>query len=63
MNYMLDKLKVHPNGEKIIDMAYDIVDKIKEDERFNDSEKLLIVDLILAKINYDLFKISGDKSE
>ena len=63
MNYMLDKLKVHPNGEKIIDVAYDIVDKIKEDERFNDSEKLLIVDLILAKINYDLFKISGDKSE
>ena len=63
MNYMLDKLKVHPKGKEIIDMAYSVVDKIKEDVRFNDSERLLIADLILAKISYDLFKVSGDKSE
>lgn len=63
MNYMLDKIKIHPKGEEIIKTAYEIAEQIKKDEKFNDSEKLLVVDLVLAKINYDLFKISGDKSE
>ena len=60
---MLDKIKIHPKGDEIIKVAYDIVREIEENEKFDDSEKLLVIDLIVAKINYDLFKNNKKKSE
>lgn len=63
MDYMLDKIKIHPKGDEIIKVAYDIVREIEENEKFDDSEKLLVIDLIVAKINYDLFKNNKGKSE
>lgn len=60
MNYMLDKLKLHPKGEEIIKVAFEIAEKIESDDRFLANEKLLLMDMIVAKINYDLYKISGD---
>mgnify|MGYP003489073967 CR=1 FL=1 len=29
MNYMLDKLKLHPKGEEIIKVAFEIAEKIE----------------------------------
>ena len=63
MDYMLDKIKVHPKGDEIIKVAYDIVREIEENDKFDDSEKLLVIDLIVAKTNYDLFKKDKGKSE
>lgn len=63
MDYMLDKIKIHPKGDEIIKTAYDIVREIEENEKFDDSEKLLVIDLIVAKINYDLFRNNKKKSE
>ena len=60
MNYMLDKLKLHPKGEEIIKVAFEIAEKIENDDRFLNNEKLLLMDMIVAKINYYLYKISGD---
>ena len=49
--------------DEIIKVAYDIVREIEENEKFDDSEKLLVIDLIVAKINYDLFRNNKKKSE
>lgn len=60
MNFMVDKLKLHPKGEEILKVAFEMAEKIENDNRFNKSEKLLLIDMIITKINYDLFNISGD---
>ena len=62
MDIMLDKLNNHPKGKEIIEESYKIVDSIKNDKRFNESEMLLLVDLVHTKMTYDLFKI-GKKSK
>ncbi len=60
MNYMLDKINVLEKKDDIIDSAKEIVKMLKDDEKLNDSEKLMSIELALALLNYDLYKISGD---
>lgn len=60
MKYMLDKIEVHESKEKIICMSDKIVEMLLECDYLNDSEKLMAIELALASINYNLYKISGD---
>ena len=60
MNYMLDKIDVLENKKEIKDIAKKIVDLLKKDNKLNDSEKLMAIELAMAKLNYDLYNISGD---
>ena len=60
MNYMMDKINLHENKDEIIKVAEKIVKLLEEDENLDDSEKLMTIELAVAKINYDLYHISGD---
>lgn len=60
MNYMLDKINVLEKKDEIISSAKKIVKMLKDDNNLNDSEKLMSIELALAFLNYDLYKISGD---
>ena len=60
MNYMLDKIKLHKNGKKIIEVGEKITKELEENNGLDASEKLMSMELALALLNYDLFKISGD---
>ncbi len=60
MNYMMDKINLHENKDEIIKVAEKIVKLLEEDENLDDSEKLMTIELAVARINYDLYHISGD---
>ncbi len=60
MNYMLDKINLLDNKDEIIKVADKIVKILKEDKELNDSEKIMTIELAVAQLNYDLYKISGD---
>lgn len=60
MNYMLDKINLLENKDSIITVADKIVEMLKNDENLDDSEKLMTIELAVAKLNYDLYNISGD---
>ena len=60
MNYMLDKIELFDNKQEIIDSAYKIVEMLEENEKLSDSEKLMTIELAVAKLNYELYNISGD---
>lgn len=60
MNYMLDKINLLENKDSIIKSADKIVEMLKSDEKLDDSEKLMAIELAVAKLNYDLYNISGD---
>lgn len=60
MDYIMDKIRVHKNSENIINSADKIVKMLKENDSLDDSEKLLTIELAVAWLNYDLYKISGD---
>lgn len=60
MKYMMDKIEVHEKKDEIIASAKIIVEGLKENSNLNDSEKLMSIELALALLNYDLYKISGD---
>ena len=60
MNYMLDKINLLDNKDKIKLVAEKIVNLLKEDSKLDDSEKLMTIELAMAQLNYDLYKISGD---
>lgn len=60
MNYMMDKINLHENKDEIIKIADKIVKLLEEDENLDDSEKLMTIELAVARINYDLYHISGD---
>ena len=60
MNYMLDKINLLENKDNIIEVAEKIVEMLKNDENLDDSEKLMTIELAMAKINFVLYKISGD---
>ena len=62
MRYMLDKIEVHDNKEEIIKTANEIIKFLKENNNLNDSEKLMTIELAIAQLNYDLYKISGDNN-
>lgn len=63
MNYMLDKINLLDNKDSIINTANDIVKLLKTNENLTDSEKIMTIELAMAQLNYDLYKISGDKEE
>lgn len=60
MNYMLDKINLLENKDNIIEVAEKIVEMLKNNENLDDSEKLMTIELAVAKLNYDLYNISGD---
>lgn len=60
MNYMLDKINLLDNRNEIISVANEIVKLLKEDKNLDNSEKLMAIELAMAQLNYDLYKISGD---
>lgn len=60
MNYMLDKINLLDNREVIISSADKILEMLMEDKNLNDSEKLMAIELAVAKLNYELYNISGD---
>lgn len=61
MNYMLDKINLLDNKNNIIKTADEIVKLLKKNNNLNDSEKIMTIELAMAQLNYDLYKISGDK--
>ena len=60
MKYMMEKIEVHPNKENIIKKANEIIKLLKECEELDDSEKIMTIELAVAQLNYDLYKINGD---
>jgi len=60
MNYMLDKINLLENKDEIIKVADKIFNLLISDKNLNDSEKLMTIELAMAKINYELYHISGD---
>ena len=63
MNYMLDKINLLENKDEIINKADEIVELLESDNNLDDSEKLMTIELAVAKLNYILYGISGDSKE
>lgn len=63
MNYMLDKIELLEKKEDILNGADKIVTELLNNEKLNDSEKLMTIELAMAKLNYELYHISGDNNE
>lgn len=63
MNYMLDKIELLDKKEDILRGADKIVTELLDNEKLNDSEKLMTIELAMAKLNYELYHISGDNKE
>ena len=62
MNYMLDKINLLENKDEIIKVANEIFEILINDDKLDNSEKLMTIELAVAKINYKLYNISGDNS-
>ena len=60
---MMDKINLHKNKDEIIKIAEEIVRLLEDDEKLVNSEKLMTIELAVARINYDLYHISGDSDE
>ena len=63
MNYMMDKINLLENKGAIIEGAEEIVKLLLSNKKLDDSEKLMTIELALAKINYELYHISGDEKK
>lgn len=63
MNYMMDKINVLENKDEIVGMAMKFVKELKMNKKLNDSEKLMSIELAMALLNFDLYKISGDMQD
>lgn len=63
MNYMMDKINLLENKDTIIEGAEEIVKQLLNNEKLDDSEKLMTIELAVAKLNYELYHISGDSPE
>lgn len=61
MNYMMDKIVLHKNKEEIIKVADELIKVLMDDEKLDNSEKIMTIELAMTKLNYDLYKVSGDK--
>lgn len=57
---MLDKINLLENKESIIEAADKIVEMLSKNKELNDSERLMAIELAVAKLNYELYNISGD---
>lgn len=55
MNYMMDKINLLENKGAIIEGAEEIVKLLLSNKKLDDSEKLMTIELALAKINYELY--------
>ena len=62
MNYMLENLEKLENKDAILNAGYKIVDDLLKNSNLNDSEKLMAIELAMAKLNYELYHISGDEN-
>lgn len=60
MNYMLDKINLLDKKDIIIETANEIVELLKNNKDIDDSERLMVIELAVAKLNYELYNISGD---
>lgn len=60
MNYMLEKINLLENKDIILKGADDIVKQLMTNKDLDDSEKLMTIELAMAKLNYELYHISGD---
>ena len=60
MNYMMDKIVLHKNKEEIMKVADELIKVLMDDEKLDNSEKLMTIELAVARLNYDLYHISGD---
>ncbi len=61
MNYMMDKIVLHKNKEEIIKVADELIKVLMDDDKLDNSEKIMTIELAMTKLNYDLYKVSGDK--
>ena len=57
---MMDKIEIYPKKKEIIKISNEILKLLKENKNLDDSEKLMTIELAMAQLNYDLYKISGD---
>lgn len=57
----MDKIVLHKNKEEIIKVADELIKVLMDDEKLDNSEKLMTIELAMAKLNYDLYNVSGDK--
>ncbi len=60
MKYMLDKIELLEKKDEIISLADKIFDLLIQDKNLDESEKLMTIELAMAKVNYELYHISGD---
>ncbi|MDD6263682.1 MAG: hypothetical protein PUA97_00985 [bacterium] len=58
---MMDKIVLHKNKEEIMKVADELIKVLMDDEKLDNSEKLMTIELAMAKLNYDLYNVSGDK--
>ncbi len=61
MDYMLDKINLLKNKDNIINTAYQIAKSLEDNKNLDDSEKLMTIELAVAKLNNDLYKIEKNK--
>ncbi len=57
----MDKIVLHKNKEEIIKVADELIKVLMDDEKLDNSEKIMTIELAMTKLNYDLYNISGDK--
>lgn len=62
MNYMLDKINLLTNKDEIINSAEKVVKELIDNQKLDNSEKLMTIELAIAKLNYILYNISGDEN-
>ena len=57
MNYMMDKIVLHKNKEEIMKVADELIKVLMDDKKLDNSEKLMTIELAMAKLNYDLYNV------
>ena len=60
MNYMMDKINLLDNKDEIINSALNIVNELINNNKLNNSEKIMTIELAIAKLNNILYNVSGD---